>query len=208
MAINEARARKLAKQALDHLIETDPDTLAWFRKVGPTTFRNLRLTAFLSEYCWVVYASGFKFAVIQSKFPSLQKAFRDFDPVALSRMRSVSAVLKVFKNERKASCFLAGAHMVIEEGFSSFKRRLLREGVQALQDLPGIGPITQNHLAKNIGLADVAKADIHLVEAAKRCEAGSVPELTAYIAEYTGESQNVVDVAIWMYGKDRLLYSF
>jgi 3-methyladenine DNA glycosylase Tag len=129
MAINELRAQKLAQQAFDHLKENDPDTLAWARNVGTTTFRNLRPKAFLSEYCWVVYASGFKFAIIQEKFPSLQKAFKDFDPAALSRMRSIKAVLTVFNNEKKANCFLSGAQTVIEEGFSHFKRRLLKEGV-------------------------------------------------------------------------------
>jgi hypothetical protein len=85
MAINEIRAPKLAQQAFDHLEENDPDMLAWARNVGPTTFRNLRLKTFLWDYCWVVYASGFKVAIIEEKFPSLQKAFKDFDPAALSR---------------------------------------------------------------------------------------------------------------------------
>ena len=207
MAINELRARKLAQQAFKHLKKNDPDTLAWARNVGTTTFRNLRLKVFLSEYCWVVYASGFKVAIIQEKFPSLQKAFTDFDPKALSRMRSIKAVLNVFNNKKKANCFLSGAQTVIGEGFSHFKHRLRKEGVQMLQELPGIGPITKDHRAKNIGLADVAKADIWLERAAKICGARSVPELTAYIANHLGESQHVVDVAIWTYGKDGLLHN-
>jgi hypothetical protein len=74
--------------------------------------------------------------------------------------------------------------------------------VQALEKLPGIGPTTKDHLAKNIGLADVPKADRWLKRAAKLCEANSVPELTSYIAKRLSESQHVIDVAIWTYGKD------
>jgi hypothetical protein len=205
MTINETQARKLADQAFSYLEQTYPETLAEHRNIGPHTFRNLRLKQFLSEYCWVVYASGFRFSVIEEKFPELQKAFRDFDPDSLSRMRSIKAVLDVFNNERKANCFLSGAQPIMNEGFSTFKRRLLKNGVKVLQELPGIGPITKDHLAKNIGLADVSKADIWLERAAKLCEASSVPELTTYVAGYLGESQNVGDVAIWAYAKDGFL---
>jgi hypothetical protein len=202
MAINEIRAQQLAQQAFEHLTENYQDTLAWAHNVD---FRNLKLKTFLWNYCWVVYASGFKVAILEERFPSLQIAFKDFDPAALSRMRSIKGVLDVFNNERKANCFLTGAQTVIGEGFSPFKRRLLKEGVQALQELPGIGPITKDHMAKNIGLADVPKADIWLKRAAKFCEASSVPELTTYISNRCGESQHIVDLAIWTYGKDGLL---
>ena len=77
MSINKPRARKLAQSSLDHLKETDPDALEWARNVGPSTFRNLRLKKFLSEYCWVVYASGFKFTIVETRFPALQSTFKN-----------------------------------------------------------------------------------------------------------------------------------
>lgn len=206
MPINKSRAQKLAQAALDHLKETNPDELKRARDMGPATFHNLRLKHFLADYCWGVYASGFKFAIIEAKFPALRSAFKDFEPAALSRMRSIRPVLDVFNNERKAKSFLTGAQTIIRDGFIPFKQRLRQEGAQALETLPGIGPITKDHLAKNIGLADVPKADRWLDRAAELCE-GSVPELTSYVANYLGESQHVVDVAIWAYGKDGLLPS-
>jgi thermostable 8-oxoguanine DNA glycosylase len=215
MAINEARALKLGQEALDHLTETHPDMLKWAR--NPPIFRNLRLKQFLFDYCWVVYASGFRYAVIEAKFPHLQKAFKDFDPEALSRMRSIRSVLKIFNNERKAKSFLSGAQTIIREGFIPFKRQLLKDGEQALEKLPGIGPITKDHLARNIGLADLPKADRWLERAAKLCATLSVEapsekelvnELVAFIASQLGESQHVIDVAIWAYGKDGKLQKF
>jgi hypothetical protein len=157
MPINKSRAQKLAQAALDHLKETNPDELKRARDMGPATFHNLRLKHFLADYCWVVYASGFKFAIIEAKFPALRSAFKDFEPAALSRMRSIRPVLDVFNNERKAKSFLTGAQTIIRDGFIPFKQRLRQEGAQALETLPGIGPITKDHLAKNIGLADVPK---------------------------------------------------
>jgi hypothetical protein len=204
MPINKSRARQLAQTAPYHLKETNPDELERARNTGPATFHTLKLKHFLAEYCWVVCASGFKFAIIEAKFPALQSAFKDFDPAALSRMRSIRPVLGVFNNGRKAKSFLTGAQTIIRDGFIPFKQRLRKEGAQALETLPGIGPITKDHLAKNIGLADVPKADRWLDRAAELCEA-SVPELTSYVANHLGESQHVIDVAIWTYGKDGLL---
>jgi len=208
MTMNKTRARLFAQKALQYLQVTYPDTLSWAQSIGPNTFRNLREKQFLYSYCWVIYASGFKVAVIEAKFPHLQEAFKDFEPNALSRMRSIAPVLKVFNNERKAECFLLGAHAIHREGFVPFKRRLRKEGVQALESLPGIGPITKDHLAKNIGFADVAKADIWLERAANLCGAASVTELTSYLAESLGETQHVIDVAIWQYGADGQFANF
>lgn len=197
-------ADALWHRALKHIEAEEPEELDWARKVGPHTFRNLRLKAFLSHYCFVIYASGFKFATIKEKFPEIEAAFKGFDPDKLSRMRSIAPVLKVFANERKAQCFLKGAKEVIAEGFIPFKKRLRQKGVCVLADLPGLGPVTKDHLAKNIGLIDVAKADIWLVRAAEQC-GGTVDELIDGLAERHGETKHVIDVAIWMLGRDGML---
>jgi len=196
-----AAADDMWARAYEHVAATEPDTLEWARSVGPATFRNLRLRQFLSHYCFVIYASGFKFSTIDAKFPALTKAFKDFDPDKLSRMRSLTPVLKVFGNERKADCFLRGAKLLIAEGFSKFKNRLRRDGVCVLEALPGLGPITKDHLAKNIGFLDVAKADVWLERAAAQCGC-TVVELVDGIAQRHGESRHVVDVAVWMLGRD------
>jgi hypothetical protein len=75
-------------------------------------------------------------------------------------MRSSRAALRIINNKRKAGCVLRGVREVTAEGFPRFKRRLLQEGPNALVALPGIGPITKDHLVRNIGLASVAKDDI------------------------------------------------
>jgi GxxExxY protein len=45
--------------------------------------------------------------LLKKKLPALQKAFKNFDPESLSRMRSIKSVLDVFNNERKANCCFA-----------------------------------------------------------------------------------------------------
>ena len=129
----------------------------------PLDFDDLDVSGFLGEYCWVVFASGFRYAVVKDKFPAISKLFRSFDLETLARMEAVARERLPIRNKRKADGLLAGCRMIAEEGFSAFKDRLDRERIDALEALPGIGPVTKHHLAKNIGLCDTAKPDVCLV---------------------------------------------
>lgn len=198
-------ATDLWRAAFDNLAENEPEVLTWARGVNEDTFKNLRSKRFLNQYCFVVYASGFRFSTIQSRWHQLADAWHGFDLNRLSRMRSIKPVLAVFNNTRKAESFLSGSKLIAKEGYINFKRRLRKGGVDILTELPGIGPITKDHLAKNIGLADVAKADVWLVRAASFCGAANVGELVEFLATETQETRHVIDVALWTYGRDGLL---
>lgn len=192
------------EEARSYCAENYSDELEWAAGVSRTTFKNLKVKSFLSHYCWVIYVSGFKVSTIESVFPSLKKAFKDFDLDALSRMRSLKTALSVFNNERKAGSFIEGSKMIAKEGFSAFKRRLQEQGIDMLEELPGIGSITKYQLAKNIGFADVAKPDIWLVRAAEACST-TVDELVAFLSERYNLSRHVVDVILWRHGADNKL---
>lgn len=175
-----------------------PEELEWAKEISPNTFKFLKSKTFLSEYCWVVYASGFKVEIIESKFPELKIAFKNFDIDLLSRMRSVKQALKIFNNENKANCFLKGSKAIYEEGFSNFKKNLKNDGIDYLEKLPGIGPITKFHLAKNIGLVDIEKPDIWLVRVAEEYNS-TVTEVVDFLSKKNKLSRHVVDVILWRY---------
>lgn len=178
-----------------------PDEIDWANKVKPETFKNLKAKQFLSEYCWVIYVSGFKVDTIKIIFPKLRTAFKDFDINTLARMKSPKAVLSVFNNERKATSFINGSKLIAKEGFTVFKKRLKCKRIDMLEQLPGIGPITKFHLAKNIGLKDVPKPDIWLVRAATACSS-TVDELVMFLSEKYNMSRHAVDVVLWRHGAD------
>jgi len=115
-----------------------PDEVDRANSITPNTFKNLRSKQFLSEYCWVVYASGFKVAILETIFPDLKAAFKDFELGELAKMKSTKPVLAIFNNERKANSFLAGSKRIAQEGFSEFKKRLQNTCVDMLEELPGI----------------------------------------------------------------------
>lgn len=200
--IAKLKPLKLWAKSLSFIEQNDPEVLASTRSVGLHTFKRLSCEQFLRHYCYVVYASGFKAATIQSIFDRLESAFCDFDLSRLSRMRSLRKPLAVFRSDRKARNFLSGAHLIAAEGWTNYKKRLASGGVYLLTELPGIGPITKDHLAKNIGMADVVKADIWLERAAALCGKNSPDELVDEICKATGETRNTVDVVIWYHGKE------
>jgi len=200
--VDQAKAIRMFEAARAYCEEKHKDELDWAKSISPETFRNLRSKRFLFQYCWVVYASGFKVSTVESIFPNLQTVFKDFELADLAKMKSIKPVLAIFNNERKASSFLKGSKLIANEGFSAFKKRLQREGVDMLEQLPGIGPITKFHLAKNIGLVDEAKPDIWLVRAADICSS-TVEELVAFLSEKYGMSRHAVDVILWRYGADK-----
>ncbi len=202
--MNEAKALELFEAAKDYCEEHYPDELIWAKSISPQTFTNLKSKQFLAEYCWVVFASGFKVSTIEAIFPKLKETYKNFDLEALNRMRSVSPVLKIFNNERKAKAFLDGSKAIAQEGFSNFKKRLRKEGIDMLEELPGIGPITKLQIAKNIGYVDEAKPDIWLERAADFCNS-SPKELVGFLGESYNLSNHVVDVIIWRFGADNKL---
>ncbi len=71
-----------------------------------------------------------------------------------------------------------------------------------LQELPYIGKITQKHLARNVGLLDVSKDDIHLRRLAKKFSAPSVQALTSFLAQAFRTREGIVDLVLWRYCAD------
>jgi len=195
------KLQKFFEKAMKYCEKEFPEEIEWAKEISPNTFKYLKSKSFLSEYCWVVYASGFKVAIIKSKFPELKIAFKNFNIDALSRMRSIKQALKIFNNENKANCFLKGSKFISAEGFSNFKKDLNSNGVDYLEKLPGIGPITKFHLAKNIGLVDIEKPDIWIVRVAKEYNS-TVTEAVDFLCEKNKLSRHVVDVILWRYLAD------
>lgn len=192
----------LWKRALTHMESKDPESLQWARSVGPHTWEKMNSEEFIRSYCFVVYASGMKYETVNGLFPELRRAYKGFDLLKLRKMNSTEAPMRVFALERKARNFLDGVHSIADEGFEKFKERASRRGMDALERLPGIGPITKKHLAKNIGLADIVKDDRWLVKAAEITGWRYPEDMVEFLSAQTGETQHVIDVVIWNLAKD------
>ncbi len=96
-----------------------------------------------------------------------------------------------------------------DEGFGKIRAKIASSGVAFLQTFPSIGPITSDHLAKNIGL-DLVKPDRHLTRLSQAAGFTSPVDLCRAIADLTGDKLAVIDIVLWRYATIRpdLLHLF
>jgi hypothetical protein len=202
--MNQNKAKQLFDAAIGYCNSTTElqQEIEWIRSITEDTFNNIDSQSFLEQYCWVVYVSGFQVNIIEAIFGELKEDFKDFNLDELKNMTDIRTVRKVFNSPRKAECFLKGSHMIANEGFDKFKKHVKEGGVDELEKLPGIGPITKYHLARNIGLIDTEKSDIWMKRAAEMCATNTSKLVDFLVGEYKLK-RRVVDAIIWRYGADK-----
>lgn len=168
------------------------------KSIEPLRFEDVDEQQFLGEYCWVVFASGFKNAIVREKFPAIEETFHNFDPKRIAAMDAIDPETLAIRHAGKTNGFIKGCGRIATEGFAAFKARIAADGADVLEELPWIGPITKHHLAKNIGF-NTAKPDIWLVRCAEACDA-TVEELVRYLVDtFPPVKKHEVDTILWTY---------
>jgi len=189
--LHERQCSQFFERAYDFVEKNFPEDIEYTRGRSPRDLQRWTSQRFMEQYCWVVYAAGFKQATIKKKFPDLRRVFHDFDLNKMWRMGSLDAVLKIFNSKRKARCAVEGAKKIQKEGFDNFKQRILDETEEQrpdiLRELPGIGEITKDQLAKDIGVTDVHKKDIWVQKLADLLANGDDAWMIQYLCEKYGD---------------------
>ena len=228
-SIDKEKAEKLFYTAQSYCQKYHTDELEWATGVNEKTFKDMESKEFLRNYCWVVYTGTSRVGQFEEYFPELETAFKDFDITALRKMRSIKPVLNTFddwsdcgdcgdvcyQHEEKTKCFLAGAKMIADEGFETYKKRLEEEGINALGELldmnwdrSDIARDTKSRLARNIGLTDTIEPDEWLKRAASECaywrrggpvKKAMVEELVDYLSKEFNSSRHIVDFVLWRF---------
>ena len=175
------------------------EQLEWAESVNEDTFKNMKSKEFLRNYFWVVFASDPGLRGFEDFCAELEAAFEYFDITALSKVRSIKPVLDDFDDDfddhkKKAKCFLKGAKMIANEGFETYKKRLKKEGIDVLEELPDIDSTTKSRLARNIGLTDTVEEE----------------KLVDYLSRglHNRCSRHVVDFVLWRYEVEELEIDF
>lgn len=162
-------------------------TIEWSQSIGPPASAE----AFAFEAIYAVINAGMKVTVAEIIYGRCI--------AALGTAGSVSAV---FGHPGKAKAI---------NTLWRDRQRLFAEYLGAddqltfLAALPWIGPVTVNHLAKNLG-HDLAKADRHLERLARR-DRTTTAKLCRRLAAATGHRVASVDSIIWRACADGLLNS-
>lgn len=158
-------------------------------------------TTFLRETAWVILSAGMRERVVRSCFPRISEAFLSWSSaVDIDRARTncARAALQVFRHPSKIAAIVSAARMVATVSFQAFRAELLERGLEFLQRLPYVGPVTRFHLAKNLGM-DVVKPDRHLVRLSLAAGFERPDEMCQRIADVTGDRIGTVDLVLWRY---------
>lgn len=190
--LNEAQAKQMLEKAREHVRDNI---------FVPTEFDDVDLRAFLEQYLWVIYVSGFRNAVVARYFDSLLAAFHNLDLDRIVAMDSIDAQSLPIRHQRKADAFLKGCRLIAAEGWHSLKERLRERGRAALRELPYMGPATSQHMALALGIEDTEKSDTWIKQCASKCSA-TVDQLITFLSNEYGLTRQQVDAYLWRYCSD------
>jgi hypothetical protein len=197
------------RQCLKWVIDSGfEDRVIYFRQlqVAGTDIQD-----FFEEYVHVVLASGFKWAIVEKYKPLLAPGFRQWKISAIAR--DPDSVFRqaqsIFRHTKKIKAIIDTAlelsKWTADEYTDFIDMVATLDGdkvLRMLRTFPYIGPITQYHLARNLGL-DFPKPDIHLCRAAAKF--GYPPNeewvfrFVDVIANFTSERPGTIDYVIWKY---------
>jgi hypothetical protein len=180
--------------------------------IWSTKFDEVGPNHFFLELLWVVHATGFNAKVVAKMLPRLREAYGlaedggGWDKLGRERPESMLArVLPVCNNPQKAKAVHSTAKLMANsmfpadvgktESWEDFRKERL-SSPELLARLPYVGKITCHHLARNMGLLDSVKPDLHLVRLASHwgfkdctemCKAVKPPEMPL----------GIVDLIMW-----------
>lgn len=159
------------KNALEFVRQHYPEQLKAFESIR---FEDVDEDFFFREYVWVVHATGFSAKAVGKFMPRLLSAYGGWDALACKEFDEVMRrVALVCNNPQKAKAVHATTKLMWEGiggpnavGWGSWKKANLSTP-ELLAKLPYVGKVTCFHLARNIGLLECVKPDLHLVRMAK-----------------------------------------
>jgi len=140
------------------------------QQIWSVKFDDVTPEHFFREYIWVVHATGFNAKVVAKMMPRLVEAYGNHRECACQLFESLYIrVSQVCAHKGKAKSVHSTARYINDNyglTWGKFKEGYLSTP-QKLTKLAFIGPITCYHLARNIGLLEFVKPDLHLVRMAK-----------------------------------------
>ena len=167
----------------------------------PRNFDEVDLRAFLEQYLWVIYVSGFRNAVVEKHFDGLKARFHDLDLDRIVAMELIDAGTLPIRYQRKADAFLEGCRLIHREGWDAFKERLRERRRATLLELPYMGPATSRHMALALGIEDTEKPDTWMIQCAAKCSA-TVDQMVTFLSREYELSRQRIDAYLWQYCRD------
>ena len=156
---------------------------------------------FFREYVWVVHATGFSAKAVGKFMPKLMDAYGYWDKLGCKDFDTAfERIKKVCTNPQKSKAIHSTAKLMVNElnrvTWAEFRKERLSTPV-LLKELPYIGPVTCYHLARNIGLLDCVKPDLHLIRLADHWGFPDCVTMCKAMGEGSGLQLGIVDLVVW-----------
>src|SRR5512135_63372 len=156
---------------------------------------------FFREYTWVVHATGFSAKAVGKFMPRLVEAYGPYNELAERSLEDATGRVKVVcNNPQKIKAVHATSRLLRDGikklGWTEFKKEKLSTP-DKLKDLPYVGPVTCFHLARNIGLLDCVKPDLHLIRLAEHWKFKDCTTMCKAMGEGSGLPLGIVDLVVW-----------
>lgn len=171
-------------------------------RISSTNFKEVESRTFFHEYMWTVHTTGFSAKAVGKFFPRLVEAYNSIELLAYeSEEETLDRVLKVCNNRQKAIAVKKMATLIRDKvdlmGWQTFRDTELCTP-ELLTKLPYIGKITCFHLARNIGLLDSVKPDLHLIRMARFWGFQDCIEMCKSIqSENPDLPLGIIDLVLW-----------
>ncbi len=152
----------------------------------------LNSSEFASEVIYVILASGFSQKTAKKKYFEIMNYINNLNDKKIE----LSDLLTIFNNKNKMSAIMniwKNKDMLTRDYYqlNDDKNRM-----KFLLKLPFIGPITQNHIARNLGINTV-KPDIWIVRLSNSCGYTSYHDMFDELSKLTEYPIGYLDVILW-----------
>lgn len=148
-------------QAKKFTLEFYSDT---YDRILNTKFSEVSFERFFREYVWVVHTSGFSAKAVSKFWDNLISAYGDPQKID-SEHELISRVSSVVNNPQKIRSVYKTISLlknnIRDHEWEKYRDENLNTP-DKLTKFGHVGPITKYHLARNIGLVDFVKPDLHL----------------------------------------------
>jgi hypothetical protein len=174
-----------------------------YERIRNTKFDELTPEFFFKEYIWVVHATGFSASAVGKFMPRLLEAYGDYRSLSSQTFeQSFPRVSIVCNNPQKSRAVHSTSVLMKREidsiGWQSYRDQSLST-TDKLAGLPYIGKVTCNHLARNIGILDKVKPDLHLVRMADFWGFADSEAMISEMSKAYCIPLGLADLCVWYY---------
>jgi endonuclease III len=178
-----------------------------FDRVSSTRFSEVTKDFFFKEYIWVVHATGFSASAVSKFIGKLLDSYGNIESLSSCDPEEAVGRVRIVCNNPQKIRSVHETSRILDKGIKNNGWEKFRDDnlstPEKLGVLPYIGKVTRFHLARNIGITESVKPDLHLIRLQKHWGFESCSQMCQKMSdehmEKTGEKieNGLVDLALW-----------